>query len=132
VTVRAAGGVLYRPRSDGEIEVLLVHRPRYDDWSFPKGKALPGESDEDCARREVAEETGLHCRLGPELVSTSYRDGHGRRKNVRYWAMRPLEGRFEPRSEVDEARWLQPGEAERALSWKRDVAVLRSLLEVLR
>jgi 8-oxo-dGTP pyrophosphatase MutT (NUDIX family) len=131
VTVRAAGGVVYRPGEDGEPEVLLIHRPRYDDWSFPKGKAEPGESDEDCARREVVEETGLRCELGPELASTAYRDARGRSKRVRYWAMRPLDGRFQPHREVDETLWLPLDEAERTLSWSRDRDVLRSLEEAL-
>jgi 8-oxo-dGTP pyrophosphatase MutT (NUDIX family) len=131
VTVRAAGGVVYRPGADGRLEVLLVHRPRYDDWSLPKGKAEDDESDEDCARREVVEETGLRCELGPELASTSYRDARGRRKHVRYWAMRPLDGSFEPRREVDKVRWLPLDEAEDALTWRRDWAVLRSLEEAL-
>jgi 8-oxo-dGTP pyrophosphatase MutT (NUDIX family) len=131
VTVRAAGGVVYRSGADERLDVLLVHRPRYDDWSLPKGKAKPGESDEDCARREVVEETGLRCDLGPELASTSYRDARGRRKRVRYWAMRPLNGRFVAHNEVDEVRWLPLDEAERALTWSRDRAVLRSLEEAL-
>jgi 8-oxo-dGTP diphosphatase len=131
VTVRAAGGVVYRPGEAGELEVLLVHRPRYDDWSFPKGKAEPGESDEDCARREVVEETGLRCELGAELASTEYRDARGRPKRVRYWAMRPVDGRFDSHREVDEARWLPLEEADRTLSWSRDRKVLRSLEDAL-
>jgi 8-oxo-dGTP diphosphatase len=131
VTVRAAGGLVHRPGDDGETEVLLVHRPRYDDWSFPKGKAEPGESDEDCALREVAEETGLRCELGPELASTKYQDARGRRKRVRYWAMQTLNGRFDPRREVDQVRWLTLDEAEKALTWRRDIAVLCSLAEAL-
>src|SRR3989442_274166 len=89
--VRAAGGVVLR---DGR--VLLVHRPRYGDWTFPKGKALPGESDEDCALREVEEETGLRCELGEELPATAYVDGMGRPKRVRWWRMRPVGGAFMP------------------------------------
>jgi 8-oxo-dGTP pyrophosphatase MutT (NUDIX family) len=133
--IRAAGGILWRSISglpdDAVVEVALVHRPRYDDWSLPKGKAEDGESDEDCARREVVEETGLRCELGAELASTSYRDARGRRKRVRYWAMRPLNGRFEGRHEVDEVRWLPLDEAEEELTWSRDRTVLRSLEEVL-
>jgi 8-oxo-dGTP diphosphatase len=132
VTVRAAGCVVYRPGQNGGLEVLLVHRPRYDDWSLPKGKAERHESDEDCARREVEEETGFRGELGPELGSTEYRDARGQRKRVRYWAMRPLDGHFQPRREVDEVRWLPLDEAERTLSWKRDLPVLRSLEEALR
>ena len=80
--VRAAGGIPVREELD-ELQVLVVHRPQYDDWTFPKGKCEPGETDEDCAVREVEEETGLRCALGVELPSTSYTDGHGRPKTVR-------------------------------------------------
>ena len=111
--VRAAGGVVWREGDDG-IEVLLVHRPRYDDWSHPKGKCDSGESDEACALREVQEETGLDCELGEELAATSYRDRHGRPKRVRYWSMRPIGGEFAPIDEVDEVRWLPIDEARRA------------------
>jgi 8-oxo-dGTP pyrophosphatase MutT (NUDIX family) len=114
-------------RRDGVLEVLLVHRPRYDDWTFPKGKANPGETDEECALREVAEETGLRCALDGELVSTSYVDGHGRPKVVRYWAMRPLDGAFVPHAEIDEIRWLPSEQAAAALSYDRDRDVLGSL-----
>jgi 8-oxo-dGTP diphosphatase len=108
--------------------VLVIHRPRYDDWSFPKGKAKDTEPDEDCAVREVAEETGLRCSLGPELESTTYRDGKGRRKVVRYWAMELPPG-AEPTAGdgVDDWAWLTPPAAMECLSWERDVSVLRSL-----
>lgn len=121
--VRASGGVVTR-RRDGQLEVLLVHRPRYDDWTLPKGKLLPGESDEEGALREVEEETGLLCELGPELVSTEYMDSRGRPKTVRYWAMRPLSGSFEPHDEVDAVRWLTLDRARALLSYDRDLAVL--------
>jgi 8-oxo-dGTP pyrophosphatase MutT (NUDIX family) len=121
--VRAAGGVVIRQGNDGT-EVLLVHRPKYDDWGFPKGKARPGESDEECALREVEEETGLRCALEDELLSTSYTDSHGRPKVVRYWLMRPLEGAFEPHEEIDEVRWLPPAAAAAALSYERDREIL--------
>lgn len=127
-TVRAAGGVLTR-RAEGVIEVLLVHRPKYGDWTFPKGKAHRGESDEDCAIREVEEETGLRCALTVELAGTSYADGQGRPKRVRYWAMRPESGEFAPHAEVDEIRWLPLEEAAPALSYARDRDVLASLPE---
>jgi 8-oxo-dGTP pyrophosphatase MutT (NUDIX family) len=126
--VRAAGGIVIR-RGDGAPEVLLVHRPKYDDWTFPKGKAHRGESDEDCAIREVEEETGLRCALTVELAGTSYADGQGRPKSVRYWAMRPESGEFAPHSEVDEIRWLPLEEAAPALSYARDRDVLASLPE---
>jgi 8-oxo-dGTP diphosphatase len=126
LTVRAAGGVVHRRGAGGAVEVLLIHRPKYDDWSFPKGKAVGDESDEECAIREVEEETGLWCRLEEELERTSYRDSRGRPKVVRYWAMRPLSGVFEPGGEVDAVRWVGLDEAEALLTWERDVDVLRS------
>ena len=85
--IRAAGGVVLRTGPGGRTEVLLVHRPGHRDWSLPKGKVEPDEAEEDCALREVAEETGLECLLGPELGGTRYRDRRGRDKAVRYWAM---------------------------------------------
>ena len=121
--VRAAGGVVTR-RRNGELEVLLVHRPHYDDWTLPKGKLLPDESEEDGALREVEEETGLRCVLGTELTSTAYVDSRGRAKTVRYWAMRPVSGRFEPHDEVDEVRWLPLARARALLTYERDLAVL--------
>jgi 8-oxo-dGTP diphosphatase len=127
-TVRAAGGIPCRETEDG-LEVLVVHRPKYDDWTLPKGKAAPDESDEECAVREVEEETGLHCELGRELAGAAYRDSQGRPKTVRYWAMRPLSGAFVPHAEVDEVRWLAPDAAARLLTYRRDHVVLRSLLE---
>jgi 8-oxo-dGTP diphosphatase len=121
--VRAAGGVVVREGAGGR-EVLLVHRPAYDDWSLPKGKAHDGESDEECALREVEEETGLRCELARELPSTSYRDGRGRAKVVRYWAMRPVGGEARAQAEVDDIAWLAPDEAKERLTWERDRAVL--------
>jgi 8-oxo-dGTP diphosphatase len=117
--IRAAGGLVTR---DGR--VLLVHRPKYDDWTFPKGKAEEGESDEDCALREVHEETGLECELLDELASTQYVDSRGRPKRVRWWRMRVLGGEFTPTDEVDEIRWLTPDEAASLLSYDRDLALL--------
>ena len=128
-TVRAAGGIVFRRAGTGELEVLLVHRPRYDDWTVPKGKLADGETHEACALREVEEETGLRCELGVELPSSTYRDQRGRRKVVRYWAMRPLDGAFAPHDEVDDVRWLPIGEAETALSYERDRAILRAFAE---
>jgi len=124
--VRAAGGVVFRRAGDESPEVLLVHRPKYDDWTIPKGKNAPGETDERAALREVEEETGLRCDLLYELPRTAYRDARGRQKVVRYWAMRPLAGEFTPHDEVDEARWLPLAEAEPTLSYERDRAVLRA------
>ncbi len=128
-TLRAAGGVVWS-RWQGGLRVVLVHRPRYDDWSLPKGKAGPGESDADCALREVREETGLACSLGEDLGTTSYHDRHGRLKTVRYFAMQPLGGGESPQHEVDEVRWLGLEEARRLLSYDRDVGMLDALAEM--
>ncbi|HEV7721110.1 MAG TPA: NUDIX hydrolase, partial [Iamia sp.] len=122
--VGAAGGVVAGHDAAGRVAVLLVHRPRYDDWSLPKGKCDPGESDEDCARREVEEETGLQCDLGVELPSTHYVDRKGRTKQVRYWAMTVVGGGFAPNDEVDEVRWLAPDAAEDLLSYAHDIQVV--------
>jgi 8-oxo-dGTP diphosphatase len=130
--VRAAGGVVWRRRQDGVLEVLLVHRPRYEDWTFPKGKVKEREREEEAARREVEEETGLRCEVGPELATTRYSDSKLRPKTVRYWAMTPHSGSFEPHEEVDEVRWLPPCEAARRLGYNRDLEVLSSLEEALR
>jgi 8-oxo-dGTP diphosphatase len=120
--VRAAGGVVWRPDADGRPEVLLVHRPRYDDWSLPKGKRDPGETDEECARREVLEETGLRVELGAELPEVRYRDRKGRHKVVRYWVMRPADppAPFVPNDEVDQIRWCPLDEAAARLSYEHD------------
>jgi 8-oxo-dGTP diphosphatase len=122
--VQAAGGLVSRGGENGQLEVLLVHRPRYDDWTFPKGKLEPGETHEQAALREVEEETGFRCDLGRELPSTSYHDGKGRPKAVRYWAMRPLEGAFHPHPEIDEVRWLTPDGARDLLTHPHDRPVL--------
>ena len=115
-TVRAAGGVVIR---DGR--VALVHRPKYDDWSLPKGKLDAGESLEDAALREVEEETGLRCSLGEHLGRTVYLDRKGRQKTVDYWQMTVEEDTgFEPHDEVDELRWLSPDEAAAQLTYGFD------------
>ena len=123
--VKAAGGVVWRRAGDG-IAIAIAHRPRYDDWSLPKGKLDEGESWEDGALREVEEETGLRCRLGEELDPTSYRDRKGRAKVVRYWLMEP-EGHiaFTPNDEVDELRWVTPKEAGSLLSYEHDRRLVR-------
>ncbi|WP_426574073.1 NUDIX hydrolase [Aquihabitans sp. McL0605] len=121
--VLAAGGLVWR-RTDGQLEVLLVHRPRYDDWSFPKGKCDPGESFEQTAEREVLEETGLQVAFGPELDEVRYRDHKGRSKLVRYWAMTVTGGMFEPNDEVDEVRWLPADEAAALVSYGHDRQLL--------
>ena len=122
--VRAAGGVLLRAGDAGP-EVAIIHRPKYEDWSLPKGKLEADESFEAAALREVEEETGMQAELGDELGSIAYRDRKGRSKQVRYWLMRPLDGDFAPGSEVDELRWLSPGEATELLSYEHDADLVR-------
>jgi len=123
VVVRAAGGVVVR---DGLVAV--VHRPKYDDWSLPKGKRDPGETDEQCAVREVEEETGIRGRLGRELLPARYLDRNGRPKTVRYWEMHPIGQRpFVPNAEVDRLEWLTPDEAAQRLSYPHDAEVLANV-----
>ena len=121
--IEAAGGVVWRRGAGGGVEVLLVHRPRYDDWSLPKGKLDDGEAHDAAALREVAEETGLRCRLGSELASVRYLDRHGREKRVRYWAMEPVAGSFEPNDEVDEVRWVPLQDLAGLITYERDADV---------
>jgi len=121
--VRAAGAVL--ERDDGRIAV--VHRPKYDDWTLPKGKHDPGEDDETAALREVREETGHDAVIERDLGTVEYpvqRDGRRQRKIVRYYAMRPVGGEFHPHREIDELRWVTPEEAEKLLTYDRDREVL--------
>jgi 8-oxo-dGTP diphosphatase len=110
------------------IEVLLVHRPKYDDWSFPKGKVDPGETDEHAAVREVREETGFECTLGDELATVRYIDGKGRPKQVRYWMMTVAGGDIDiPNAEVDDWAWLTPDDASTLLTYAHDQALARQL-----
>jgi 8-oxo-dGTP diphosphatase len=125
--VRAAGGIVTRPGAGGS-EILVVHRPRYDDWSLPKGKVEPGESDEDCARREVLEETGIAVALGQEATSVRYRDRYGRPKVVRYWYM-TVEGEGRPHppdDEVDAVEWWKLPRAARELTYEHDRELVAS------
>ncbi len=135
--VRAAGGVVVRrsgrpPRR--RWQVLLVHRPKYDDWTFPKGKQDKGETDEETALREVAEETGFECGLGSDLGTVTYRDSMGRDKIVHYWAMSlpddELGDDFQPNREVDEIRWLGVRTAGRLLTYDHDRVLLERLRKV--
>jgi 8-oxo-dGTP pyrophosphatase MutT (NUDIX family) len=125
--VEAAGAVIWRVGPTGDIEVVLIHRPRYDDWTFPKGKLLPGETLEEAAIREVGEETGFRCRIGKVIGTHRYRDGRARWKEVTYWLMEWIEGRFDPSDEVDRLRWVPLAEAGRVLTYDRDHELLRDL-----
>jgi 8-oxo-dGTP diphosphatase len=131
--VRAAGGVVTRRSSangagESSLELLVVHRPRYDDWSLPKGKLEPGESDEEAARREVEEETGYQCTLGDELTTVRYIDRKGRDKQVRFWKMTVRkEGDWSPNEEVDERLWISPAVAATLLTYETDRELLRDL-----
>ena len=122
---------MWRTTRNGGVEVALVHRPAYDDWTFPKGKLYPGETHREAALREVEEETGYRCRLGRELPALSYRDRRGRPKTVRYWEMRPEGGRFEPNAEVDELRWLPLDRAAEALTYPHDRELLNALVSLV-
>ena len=129
--VKAAGGVVWR-HGEGGVEIVVAHRPRYDDWSLPKGKLDKGEGWEHAALREVEEEVGLRCRLGRELEPVTYNDRKGRLKAVRYWLMEPEgDGTFEPNDEVDEMRWLSPADAVGVLSYPHDRELVRSAAEQL-
>jgi 8-oxo-dGTP pyrophosphatase MutT (NUDIX family) len=125
--IRAAGGLVWRRNEHGAAEILVVHRPAYDDWSFPKGKLEPGEDEEEAAIREVEEETGLRCRLGRELETMRYRDARGRPKTVRYWLMTPVGGLLAAANEVDDARFVPVSEAAELLTYARDRDLLVSL-----
>ncbi|MBI2704413.1 MAG: NUDIX hydrolase [Actinobacteria bacterium] len=123
--VCAAGGVVWRV-DDGELQILLVHRERYDDWGLPKGKLDKAESPEDGARRETEEETGYRCILGHELQCTRYYDAKRRPKTVRYWEMTVAEGEFQPNHETNEIRWLDLDDARQLLSYRHDAGVVDS------
>jgi 8-oxo-dGTP pyrophosphatase MutT (NUDIX family) len=121
--VRAAGAVLENDAG----EIALIYRPKYDDWTLPKGKLEPGETEEQAAVREVEEETGYTGELGDELGTVSYTDRHGRPKTVHYWRMNVTGGEFQPNREVSELRWLPRDQAAEQLSFDRDREILARL-----
>lgn len=131
--ILANGGVVVRKGGHEKEEYFcaLVHRPRYDDWSFPKGKQDDGEDPLECALREVLEETGYKCRPAKEIHSTVYQDGSGRSKLVRYWLMLVSEGEFMPNDEVDSLAWMPFHLATNALTYNRDHEVLESAQNAL-
>ena len=120
IEIKAAGGVVVRSGKKGP-KVLLVHRKRYNDWSFPKGKLEPGEKFKEAALREVLEETGFDCKLHkPSLPSISYKDRKDRRKEVRFWLMTAIAGEFEPNEEVDMIAWVRVEKATDRLTYAKD------------
>ncbi|MEE6281911.1 NUDIX hydrolase [Georgenia sp. MJ170] len=136
----AAGALVWRINSKKKLEVLLVHRPAYDDWSWPKGKVDPGESLAACAIREIAEETGVEVILGQPLSKVSYRNGGGRRKEAHYWAAVPApegDASLAARSavtpastrEIDEVRWVEAGAAKKLLTYPHDREPLGMLID---
>ena len=130
--ILAAGGLVIRPDEDGELRVLVAHRPRYGDWSLPKGKADPGETPEATAVREVEEETGVRADIIAPLAEVEYRVSSGRRKVVRYFAMRARSERaFTANDEVDEVRWISAEEAAELLTYEHDRALVASDLDQL-
>jgi len=130
-TVHAAGCVLWRRSPiDGELEICLVHRPKYDDWSHPKGKLKRGEDALAGALREVEEETGYEATPGARLSTVRY-VANGRPKQVRYWAAEAAAGSFTPNTEVDRILWLPPTAARNRLTQLRDRALIDDLLAAL-
>ncbi|MFC5170092.1 NUDIX hydrolase [Streptomyces mutomycini] len=126
--VLAAGCVLWRRSPDGGgLEICLVHRPRYDDWSYPKGKLKRGETALEAALREVLEETGHHCLPGTALPTARY-TANGRPKEVSYWAAEVTDGAFVPSNEVDRLAWLSPAAARARLSRPGDRIQLDTFL----
>ncbi len=124
-SIKAAGGVLYRPNDDGDREFLLVHRPRYDDWSLPKGKLDRKEGFLEAGLREVREETGIQANYPIEIGSVGYETDAGNRKVVRWWLMEAVGGKFRPNSEVDAVAWLTFRKANKRLQYTNDQKVLR-------
>ena len=126
--IRAAGGVLLTRDKDGKTTVAVIHRPKYMDWSLPKGKLEEGEGWQEAALREVKEETGYSSEPIVELPHVSYLDRKGRRKLVRYWLMEPIDGKFESHGEVDELRWVSPEEADELLTYPHDKELVHKAL----
>jgi 8-oxo-dGTP diphosphatase len=130
--ILAAGGVVTRRAADGELDVLVIHRPKYDDWSLPKGKVEDEDANlEATAQREIVEEAGFHCVLGPLAGMVAYVDHQGRDKTVTYWVARPVAGEFVPTDEVDEARWLTVDDAVTLLTRADDKRLVKAAAELM-
>ena len=131
--IRAAGALLWRDGPTGT-EIAMVHRPKYDDWSLPKGKLDAEETELEAAVREVAEETGHVADPGPGLGEVRYQV-QGQRgpadKVVAYWAMQARHGAFTPTAEIDELRWVSPAEASTSLSYARDREVVERFVDLV-
>jgi 8-oxo-dGTP diphosphatase len=125
--IRAAGALLWRENSELKIEIALIHRPRYDDWSLPKGKIEEGESSLRCAFREVLEETGITPQFGRELGSVEYKEPAGL-KRVKYWAAKALTDDFLANEEVDEIKWLEPVDALAFATHESDRTIIENFL----
>ncbi len=122
--IRAAGGVVCRTNGNRKTEIVVVHRPGYDDWTLPKGKVDVDETAEECALREVREETGYKCELVRPLGCTAYVDRRGRNKVACYWVMQVISGRFRAGGEVDRMVWLPIADAIKRMTYARDKTLL--------
>lgn len=131
--IMAAGAVVWRIHPDGSIQVVVIHRPAYDDWTLPKGKVEDDESLIACAFREIQEETGVKARFGPYIGDTFY-EVSGVPKVVRYWSAKMIEGDDQSfdRSEVDKLLWLSPKEASKKLTIKDDRHILKKFMKIKR
>lgn len=129
--ILAAGAVLWRHADNDSIEIALVHRPRYDDWTLPKGKLDAGEHLLTCAAREIREETGAVAHFGPLLGEITY-DVDGERKTVTYWAARAVEFHqpTAPAEEIGQVQWLSPSAARAVMTYDHDREILNSFLEI--
>jgi 8-oxo-dGTP diphosphatase len=127
--IQAAGAVLWRKSDKSKIEIAIIHRPRYDDWSLPKGKVESGESHISAGYREIQEETGYESTFGPEIGSVVYKL-EGAPKEVRYWSAAATVKTGNPNpQEVDEVLWLEPSKAKEKLTNKDDRAIVDFFLE---
>ncbi len=122
--IRAAGGIVCRTNGSGKTQIVVVHRPAYDDWTLPKGKVDTDETPEECALREVREETGYKCELVRPLGCTAYVDRRGRNKVACYWVMQVISGRFRAGGEVDRMVWMSVPDAIKRLTYTRDKTLL--------